>query len=151
MKILKIILLTITFGIALLFATEFPMRLKTGLQYMPLYDLIMISLTILFSFLCAGYHIVSLKYYRKNKPSTDIGKLLWIAAIGCSLFAMYVAVVEFVKAFRADIQMEILLVLVGVFIYGVLNIVEVVYLRKKINLLVKTSFTSEIDDIGNSH
>jgi len=150
MKILKIILLLVTSGLAVFFTIGMYVLLQRAYG-MPMYDVTMISLSFSLSTLCAIYHVMTLSYYTKKKSGKATGKLFWIAAIACSLFAVYVAGHEFTSLYLgADIQTEVLIVMSLVFVYGVLNIVEVVYLRKLIKQQTKTSFDAEIDSIGNS-
>lgn len=155
MKTLKILLLGITFLSALFFSYGGVLVILENSE-LPLYDFIMIFLSITLSLLSTIYHIVSFKYYRKKKSTRNLRKLFWIGTVGYSLFAIYVAVNEFVKfflieLFNSDINYEVLIIMIPVFVYGIVNLIEVMALRKRIKHLKRASIEEEIDDIGNSN
>ena len=151
MKILKILLLIVTAGFAVLFTAGAFVVLKNTRFNIPLYDLIMIILSFVLSIACTAYHIVSFKFYRKSISDMTLSKFFWMVAIACSVFAIYVAGHEYISLYLgAGIATDVLVVMFLVFVYGVLNLVEVIYLRKQIKKLIKTSLDSEIDTIGDS-
>ncbi|MEM6686878.1 MAG: hypothetical protein AAF617_13925 [Bacteroidota bacterium] len=152
MKILKIILFLVIFGFALFFTLGVFVIVKEGRIYRSLFDITMISLCFILSISCTIYHIVSLKYYTKKKPTRVISPLLQIMAIACSVFAVYVAGHEYTSLFLgAGIPLDVLITMFLVFVYGVLNFIEVLYLRKQIKQSEQASLDSEINTIGNSY
>ena len=153
MKILKILLLLTTAVVAIIFTIGVFINIKEERwYYMPLYHTIIISLSFLLSVSCTAYHIASFKFYRKKISDTTLSKFFLIGAIACSVFAIYVAVQEYIRLYLgAGIATDVLVVMFLIFVYGVLNLVEVIYLRKQIKQLKKTSLETEIDTIGDSH
>lgn len=153
MKIFKIFLLSIS---VLLSVTFFSKVIEdfSRIFSRPLYDSIMISLTITLSTLCAIYHVLSYGYYRKKKMQPKVSKLFWVGAACLSIFIFYVAGNEFVKllwngSLYAGRNREILIIMTLVFVYGVLNLIEIIQLQKRIKKLAKVSLEDEINDIGN--
>ncbi|EDP97628.1 hypothetical protein U8527_04725 [Kordia algicida OT-1] len=153
MKLLKIALLVIITGIALIFSYSGLRFLYNGFGR-PLYDTTMILLTITLTNLCAIYHFTTLKYYKTKPSRRSVSVILRIGAICCSLFAFYVSGYEIIKIVGNPYQDlaidgEILIIMFLVFLFGFLNIFEINELYKRIKRLKKVALEEEIGDIGN--
>lgn len=154
MKLLKIALLVIITGIALLFSFDKMHLFYKGIDR-SLYDTIMILLTISLSNLCAIYHFTTLKYYKRKPSCRSVSNTLRIGAICCSLFAFYLSGYEIIKILgnpyqNLTIDGETLIIMSLVFLFAFLNIFEINELYKRIKRLKKAVLEDEIQDIGNS-
>lgn len=158
MRIFKLLLILISLLVLLSFTFAgfiiFSSNGKTAL-----YGYVHLFLGLLTSALSIIFHLKSYRYYRKKKKNDyniKIPKTIWIGEISFATFIVYIAVVAIIGYLKertigeAENIKLILFIVVSTLVIAVLNIVEVVFLEKRVKKgTIAQEQLHEIDEIGN--
>lgn len=131
------------------------MKVAFEAENVTLLDYSTMSLGILSGTLTTLFHLTSYRYYQENRfinYKLKVSKLLWAGSICFSIYIMYIAASSMISLFYVSVLAEniiFFIVMTSVLIFGLLNILEVALLKKRIakGKAIQAQM-NEMDDIG---